>query len=116
MHNYLEKQIGRSMNTKEVDDFLNIDVSTVRRYYKILGGIRLGRTYRFFEKEVQYAIQERSKMDGSGTYKRKTKEEDIPHESRSQRMGGVREKTNTARANGTSANQQSTKGRHGLLD
>ncbi len=43
----LEKDIGKLINTSELAKFLDIDVRTVKKYAKILGGIELipGRYY-----------------------------------------------------------------------
>lgn len=45
---HLEIALGKSMTVGEVADYLGIDGKTVRKYYKQLGGVRLGRSYRFF--------------------------------------------------------------------
>ena len=49
--------LGKSLTTAEVAKYLDLDTKTVRKYYRQLGGIRIGRRYRFFEKEVCNAIQ-----------------------------------------------------------
>ena len=45
------------MSAKQVAAYLKIDVKTARKYYRELGGIRIGRRYLFFEEEVYNAIQ-----------------------------------------------------------
>lgn len=58
----LKDQLGRSMTVKEVAEYLKIDRRTVRKYYLPLGGVRLGRAYRFFERSINDAIQAQWKM------------------------------------------------------
>jgi len=62
----LENELGRAMRTADVAEYMGLDEKTVRQYYAELGGIRLGRQYLFFEKEVINAIQKRSKMGSPG--------------------------------------------------
>jgi hypothetical protein len=59
----LERSLGKALRAQEIAQYLDVDVKTVRKYYRELGGIRLGRHYRFFEKEIYYAIQKRTKVD-----------------------------------------------------
>lgn len=40
------------MTAQEVAEYLGVHVSTVRRYYLELGGIKLGRIYRFSEDKL----------------------------------------------------------------
>lgn len=49
--------LGNCLTTKEISEKLKVDQKTVRKYYLELGGIRIGRHFRFFEKEVLNAIQ-----------------------------------------------------------
>jgi excisionase family DNA binding protein len=58
----LEQGLGKALRAQEIAQYLDVDVKTVRKYYHELGGIRLGRHYRFFEKEIYYAIQKRTKV------------------------------------------------------
>ena len=53
----MNEKLGRSMSAKQVAAYLKIDVKTARKYYRELGGIRIGRRYLFFEEEVYNAIQ-----------------------------------------------------------
>ncbi|MCB2167436.1 MAG: helix-turn-helix domain-containing protein [Deltaproteobacteria bacterium] len=59
----IEKQLGKALRAKDVALYLGLDVKTVRKHYQSLGGIRLGRHYRFFEKEVCCAVQKRTEVD-----------------------------------------------------
>jgi hypothetical protein len=61
--NQLERSLGKALRAKEIAQYLDVDIKTVRKYYSELGGIRLGRHYRFFEKEIYYAIQKRTEVD-----------------------------------------------------
>ena len=83
----LQKQLGRPLKTKEVASFLGLDVKTVRQYYQQLGGIRLGRHYLFFEKEVINAIQKKRQVGSSSKKKRQEKGEDISDKKRSHQLG-----------------------------
>ena len=54
---FLKENLGKAISTKEIAEYLGIDAKTARKYYKELGGMRIGRHYRFFEMEVINAIQ-----------------------------------------------------------
>ncbi|WP_457573583.1 helix-turn-helix domain-containing protein [Desulfolithobacter sp.] len=54
--NPLEKHLGRSLSAAEVAEYLRCDITTVYRNYKLLGGIRIGRAYRFFEHRLIDAV------------------------------------------------------------
>lgn len=60
----IDEKLGRIMSAKQVAAYLNIDVKTARKYYRELGGIRIGRRYKFFEEEVYNAVQERRSEEG----------------------------------------------------
>lgn len=66
----LERNLGKALRAKDVAEYLGMNVKHIRNHYKDLGGIRLGRHYRFFEKEIYYAIQKRTEVD-SPSQKRK---------------------------------------------
>lgn len=83
----LQKQLGRPLKTKEVASFLGLDVKTVRQYYQQLGGIRLGRHYLFFEREVINAIQKKRQVGRSSKKKRQEKGEDVSDKKRSHQLG-----------------------------
>ena len=44
----LEQSLGKALRVQEIAQYLDVDVKTVRKYYRELGGIRLGRHYKFF--------------------------------------------------------------------
>jgi len=56
----LNEKLGQPLTSKQVAEYLNLDVKTVRMRYKSLGGVRIGHKYLFFEnlivKEVANAI------------------------------------------------------------
>lgn len=49
MSHPLEKTLGRCFSAQDVADYLQCDVTTVYRNYVQLGGVRLGKVYKFFE-------------------------------------------------------------------
>jgi hypothetical protein len=59
----LEQNLGKPLRSKDVAKYLGVDIKTVRKYYLDLGGIRLGRHFVFFEKEIVNAISTRKEMD-----------------------------------------------------
>lgn len=83
----LKNNLGKSLCSQEVADYLGLDVKTVRKYYRDLGGIRLGRQYRFFEKEVFYAVQKRTTMDCPSEEGRDEAEQGVSDEEGSHRVG-----------------------------
>ena len=83
---------------------LNLDRKTVIKYYREIGGMRLGRNLMFFEnqivqalgKESDHALQTGEKM-GRGSYASGDEEiEDVPEQERSSEVG-VRTKTSQLR-------------------
>lgn len=83
----LTEELGRPMRPGEVAQYLGVDEGTVRRYYRTLGGIRLGNRYIFFEKEVINAVQARRQMESTGQEGRKEDRGDLPDEAGGHRMG-----------------------------
>lgn len=83
----LQRQLGQPLRTKDVADFLDLDVKTVRQYYQELGGIRLGRRYVFFEKEVINAIQKKRQVGSSSKKKRQEEGEDVSNKKRGHQLG-----------------------------
>lgn len=98
--NKVKAQLGESLTAHEVSRMFNLDVKTVRKYYRELGGIRIGRLYKFFEQEVINAIQKnrikkREDTDHlyrSGEEKRTTEGEEIQNKKRGFGMGIYDEK------------------------
>lgn len=83
----LEDDLGKALRTQEVAVYLGLDAKTVRKYYRELGGIRLGRHYRFFEKEIYNAVQKRTAMDCSSEEGREEAEQGVSDEKGSHRVG-----------------------------
>ena len=59
----IQENLGQPLSSKAVAEYLGLDVKTVRKYYRELGGIRLGSRIVFFEKEFINAIQKRTNLD-----------------------------------------------------
>jgi len=52
----IEEYLGHCISAREVSDYLQCDITTVYRNYKILGGLKMGKCYKFFEKGLVEAI------------------------------------------------------------
>lgn len=83
----LEQGLGKALRAKEVAQYLDVNVKTVIKYYRELGGIRLGRHYRFFEKEVYYAIQKRTEVDSPSEERKPEIGKGVFDKKGSQRLG-----------------------------
>ncbi len=83
----LEEKLGQMMTSTQVAAYLGVNEKTVREHYKDLGGIRLGRLYRFSEKEVINAIQKREKMGGPSENGWEEEGKSLPRQERSNIMG-----------------------------
>jgi hypothetical protein len=60
---YLKKNLGEAISVKDLAEFLKINEKTLRENYRQFGGIKIGRHYRFFTKEVaKYALEKRQKQ------------------------------------------------------
>jgi len=71
----LQKGLGKSLNVRELAQYLRVDEEWVRKYYNVLGGARIGKRYLFFENLIVQAIEGQSygiiqpkekEMDSSG--------------------------------------------------
>jgi len=98
--NNLEEQLGRVLRPQELAEFLNVDEKTVPQYYRELGGMRLGRLYVFFEKEVVHAIQKRSQMGGRSEEEREEKTGNLQDQDRGPGLGNGMEKKASRRLGG----------------
>ena len=58
----LEQNLGRVLSVKQVSKYLNINEKTVREHYQELGGIRLGRHFKFFERRIIDAVEKRQEI------------------------------------------------------
>ncbi len=83
----MNEKLGRSMSAKQIAAYLMIDVKTVRKYYRELGGIRIGRRYLFFEEEVYNAIQTRKEVYRTDKEGRKEERESIQDQKSSIGLG-----------------------------
>ncbi|WPD22825.1 MAG: hypothetical protein SD837_21910 [Candidatus Electrothrix scaldis] len=63
MSHPLEKTLGRCFSAQDVADYLQCDVTTVYRNYVQLGGVRLGKVYKFFEQGVVNAILQQTAQE-----------------------------------------------------
>lgn len=105
----LEETLGKAISVKELANYLNISEKIVRENYQQLGGIRIGRHYRFFTKEVTNALEKREKQIYSASEEeRETERESISDPKGSKDMGIGNEKN--------AGRRLERHDRHGLLD
>jgi len=83
----LKSEIGKALSTAEVAKYLGVDVKTARKYYQRLGGIRIGRHYRFFEMEVLNAIQTWNKVYRTDQEERKKERKGLQDQKRGTGVG-----------------------------
>ena len=83
----LKQELGKTLTTEEVAAYLGVDVRTVRQYYHVLGGIRLGRRYVFFERSVIHAVQAWRQVDGPGAEGREEAREGLSDQKGSTAVG-----------------------------
>jgi len=87
----IKSDLGRTLTTKELSEILGADEKTIRKYYQRLGGIRIGRHYKFFEKEVINAIQTRTEIYRTNKEEQTEKRKGVSDEERSSRLGSQNE-------------------------
>lgn len=85
---FLQEQFGERISTLQLAVFLGVDVKTVRKYYYLFNGVRLGRKIVFFEKEVKRALQARKQMACPGEKEWKMETQNVSNKTKSFRMGG----------------------------
>ncbi len=87
--------LGTVYTAQQVAEYLGLDVNTIRRYYKELGGIRVGTTYRFFERTLTDAILRQTEKEICGTdqKEREVYPEIFPYPEGSVQMGTRSSKT-----------------------
>ena len=83
----IDDQLGQALRPQEISDYTGLDVKTVRKYYRELGGIRVGSRILFFEKEFIDAIQTRIKLDRPGEEAWAETGESVPDEKTSSTVG-----------------------------
>jgi hypothetical protein len=105
----LKKHLGEAITVKQLAEFLNINEKTVRENYRQFGGIRIGRHYRFFTKEVaKYAIQARQEIYSTDQEERAEARKGILDAEGRESMGGSAKRPERPR--------MERNDRHGLLD
>ena len=87
----IEEELGRVLSTKELSEILGADEKTIRKYYQRLGGIRIGRHYKFFEKEVINAVQTWNEVYRTNKEEQTEKRKGVSDEERSSRLGSQNE-------------------------
>jgi hypothetical protein len=103
----IEDQLGQVLRPGDMARYLGLDEKTIRQYYQVLGGIRLGRRILFFEKEVINAVQKRSKMGSPSENQQEEKGKDLPEQERGNSMG----KRDSVKSRGDMAGED----KHGIL-
>ena len=83
----INEDLGRVLSAQDVANYLDVDIKTVRKYYRELGGMRLGRHYKFFEKEIAHAIQSWKEMESPSAEVRTEERENISNEEGGDRLG-----------------------------
>lgn len=80
--------LWRSFSDKEVANYLGVEVCVVRKYFTLLGGLRLGRKFVFFEKVLSDAIQGQIRgLDSADKVSRGQEEASLPFPERSLAVG-----------------------------
>jgi DNA-binding transcriptional regulator YhcF (GntR family) len=83
----LKKELGKALSVKELANYLDADAKTIRKYYQELGGIRIGRHFKFFEKEVINAVQTWNEIHRTSEEEQKENREGIQEAPRSSGLG-----------------------------
>ena len=105
----LEQKLGRALSVKQVSKYLNINEKTVRMHYQELGGIRLGRQIKFFERRIVDALEKRQKqICGADQEERSAEREGLPDVEGSESVGSKDEKNVRRRVE--------RQDKHGLFD
>ena len=90
----IKSELGRTLTTKDLSEILEADEKTIRKYYQRLGGIRIGRHYKFFEKEVINAIQTWNETHRTNKEEWEEERKGFSDEKRSSGLG-IRNETKT---------------------
>ena len=87
--------LGPVFTAQQVADYLQLDVNTVRKYYKELGGVRVGSAYRFFKRTLTDAIlrHEEKPICGTDPSKREVCSEVLSHPKGSVQVGNRTDRT-----------------------
>ena len=108
--NNLERYLGRCLSAREVSEYLRCDISTVYRHFRSLGGVKVGSSYKFFEKRLIDALlgQTETAVDSSSPVLRQEISQLSQQQGRSQGMGVKQEA-------GAGKRRASRRDPHGLL-
>jgi hypothetical protein len=88
----LEQNLGRVLSVKQVSKYLNINEKTVREHFQELGGIRLGRHFKFFERRIIDAVEKRQEIYSADQEERSAEREGISDTEGSESVGSKDEK------------------------
>ncbi len=98
-----DQELGKPFRAGDIADWLGVDIDFVRKYYRELGGVRLGNSRRgrllFFEKHVIEAIRRMKNAQQNnetgqgdvaclGNERRQEETEGFQHKKESARLGG----------------------------
>ena len=104
----LKEHLGDVLTVKQLAEYLDMDVKTVRDYYLEFGGIRIGRSYRFFEKEVSNAIQTWKEVHRTSQEGQQQERKGVQHQKRRPGVG--------SRDAETAGRGMEREDKHGLLN
>lgn len=104
----LEKSLGKALTTKELAEYLNVNKKTIRENYRQFGGIKIGRHYRFFTKEITNALEKRQEIHSASQEEWETERQGISDPERGKNLG-IGNAKNVRR-------RMERDDRHGLLD
>ena len=83
----LEKSLGKAISVKELAEYLNVNEKTIRENHRQFGGIKIGRHYRFFTKEVANALEKRQEIYSASQEERSAERESISDPERGEKVG-----------------------------
>ena len=89
MNSFLQETLGNCLTAREMADYLGCDITTVYRNYRSLGGIRIGSSYRFFEKRIIDAVlgQSKTTLDSASQIPKTEIQISSSQQKRSEKMG-----------------------------
>jgi hypothetical protein len=71
--NDLEAILGKALTVSSLAEYLGVNEKIIRQNYRQFGGIKIGRHYRFFTREVaKYALEKRQKQIYSASQEERT--------------------------------------------
>lgn len=93
MSEHIQEHLGRCMSAREVADYLQCDITTVYSNYLKLGGFKLGKSYKFFERVLVNALLQRTtqKVAGASQIRRQEVPQVVSHQAGSQTLGKRKE-------------------------